>query len=69
MVPILLRGPVTQLDLAPRTFGRLKYAKVGTVAQLTGMTEQDLLDIPRLGQVILADIKKALAAEGLQLKG
>lgn len=68
--PVLLRGPVDgQLDLTFRTLGRLRYAGIKTVDQLVGMTEQDLLDIPRLGPRILADIKQALAKEGLQLKG
>lgn len=56
------------LYLMYRTYGRLRYAGIKTVGQLVGMTEQELLDIPRLGPVILADIKRALAKEGLQLK-
>lgn len=68
MMPVQLGGPVSQLDVSFKTLGRLRYAQIYTVDQLVGMEEQDLLDIPRLGQAILADIKKALAAEGLQLK-
>lgn len=57
------------LDLTYRSYGRLRYAGIEKIGQLVGMTEQDLLDIPRLGPRILADIKQALAQEGLQLKG
>jgi len=59
---------VTQLDLSLRSLGRLRYAKVGTVNELLELTERDLLDIPRLGDALLADIKRALAVEGLSLK-
>jgi len=66
--PILGEGSVHQLDLSFRSLGRLRYAKVETVNELLELTERDLLDIPRLGDTILADIKKALATEGLELK-
>ena len=55
------------LGLTFRSFGRLRYAGVETIGQLVAMTEQDLLDVPRLGPRILADIKRALAEEGLEL--
>jgi DNA-directed RNA polymerase alpha subunit len=65
---ILLDGSVEQLDLGFRSLGRLRYAKVGTVNELLELSERDLLDIPRLGVTILADIKAALAKEGLTLR-
>lgn len=67
---VILNGPIEgQIEMSFKAYARLKYAGVRTVAQLVAMTEQDLLDIPRLGPRILADIKQALAQEGLQLKG
>lgn len=67
--PVVLSGPIDgQLELTFRALGRLKYAKITTVFQLIQMTERDLLDIPFLGNVILMDIKAALAMEGLSLR-
>ena len=51
-----------------RAHGRLRYAKITTVGELVALTEDDLLDIPHMGQLTLANIKAALAAEDMYLK-
>lgn len=50
------------LNLSRRAYGRLRWAGIETVGQLTAMRDDDLLAIRNLGPVLLAEIREKLAA-------
>lgn len=52
-----------------RARSRLEAAAVTTVGQLCAMTAEDVTDIPRAGKTVLAEIRRALTANGLHLAG
>lgn len=52
-----------------RARSRLEAVNVTTVGQLCAMTAEDVTDIPRAGKTVLAEIRRALAANGLHLAG
>lgn len=52
-----------------RARSRLEAVNVTTVGQLCAMTAADITDIPRAREGVLAEIRRALAANGLHLAG
>jgi hypothetical protein len=59
---------IEDLDLPVRPFNLLKREGVNTIAALTSMTEESLLDFRNLGVKDLASIKTALERHGLRLR-
>jgi DNA-directed RNA polymerase alpha subunit len=57
------------LGLTSKVEGALRGAKIETVEALAACTEQQLLDLPNVGDVAVAAIKKALKGAGKKLAG
>jgi DNA-directed RNA polymerase alpha subunit len=62
-----LSTPIEGLELSTRSKNALVNQGVKTVAQLVPHTEQELLKLPNLGGISLAEIKALLKRHGLRL--
>jgi DNA-directed RNA polymerase subunit alpha len=60
---------VAELDLSVRSRKALDTLNIGTVGQLTEVSEEQLLSCKNFGQTSLAEIKKKLADLDLTLRG
>ena len=60
---------VDRLELTIRSSNCLRNAKIFTITQLLGYTENKLLAIPNLGRKSLKEIIEVLEVRGLKLKG
>ena len=58
---------IDELELTVRTLSILKAENICCVGDLVQRTETDLLNIPRVGQKALNEIKEALASHWLTL--
>lgn len=56
--------PIEDLNLTVRTYNCLKRAGIDTVAELAGLTDRDLLDVPNLGPKSFAEVRQAVAVSG-----
>jgi len=59
---------IDELELTVRTLGILKAENICCVGDLVQRTETDLLNIPRVGQKALNEIKEVLASHWLTLE-
>ena len=62
-----LERPIATLDLSVRASNCLDAAKIGTVGELTRLTEHDLLQIRSFGKTSLMEVRQKLADLGLTL--
>jgi DNA-directed RNA polymerase subunit alpha len=60
--------PLFELNLSTRACGCLTGNGIHSIQQLIAKSETDLAAIPGLGATMLAEIKGALAANGLELE-
>ena len=60
---------IADLDLSVRSRKALDTLKIGTVGQLTEISEEQLLACKNFGQTSLVEIKKKVADLGLTLRG
>lgn len=58
---------VSELNLSTRAKNALQKAKIFTLADLVGRTEEELLELPGLGASALKEIKELLHSKGLGL--
>ena len=63
----LLDKPVAALNLSARASNCLEAARVGTLRELAGRTEQDLLRVRSFGKTSLTEVQRKLADFGLWL--
>jgi|GEM_PF-2114354 len=63
----LLRLPIEELEMQPRTTAVLKCEDIHYLGDLIQRTEGELLKIPNLGKKSLTEIKEELARRGLIL--
>jgi DNA-directed RNA polymerase subunit alpha len=64
----VLKTRVENLELSTRTANALSEANIRTIGGLTKKTEQDILELPGLGQKAVDEIKDALGTLGVSLK-
>ncbi len=63
-----LNRSVEDLDLSVRSYNCLKRASINTVADLTNMSEEDMMKVRNLGRKSLKEIKEKLEGMGLGFK-
>ena len=60
----MLRIPIEQLQLSPRSHNCLKYAGVNTVGDVVRMSEAELLRIRNFGGQCLEELRMRLHEQG-----
>lgn len=61
-----LEMKIEQLDLSVRLFNSLKRSGIYTVAQIIGLTEEDVMRFRSLGRKSFRELKEKLAEQGLE---
>lgn len=64
----ILEMPVEELEFSVRSYNCLKRAGIQTVADLTGMTEDEMLKVRNLGKKSLEEVMTKLSDLGLDLR-
>jgi len=64
----LLASPLTILGLTLRSYNALTTNGISTVGDLLAHTEVDIATLPRIGPIVLAEIKAKLSANDLPLR-
>lgn len=62
-----LQMPVTELELSVRASNCLESARIATVSELVGKSDNDLLKVRSFGKTSLREVKKKLQEMGLDL--
>src|SRR6059036_359436 len=61
--------PIEELELGVRSYNCLKRVGIETIGDLTSKSENELVAIPNFGRKSIEEVRGALAAHGLTLKG
>jgi DNA-directed RNA polymerase subunit alpha len=61
--------PIEELELGVRSYNCLKRVGIETIGDLTSKSEPELVAIPNFGRKSIEEVRAALAAHGLTLKG
>ena len=61
--------PIEELELGVRSYNCLKRVGIETIGDLTSKSESELVAIPNFGRKSIEEVRAALAAHGLMLKG
>ena len=61
--------PIEELELGVRSYNCLKRVGIETIGDLTSKSENELVAIPNFGRKSIEEVRSALAAHGLMLKG
>jgi DNA-directed RNA polymerase subunit alpha len=61
--------PIEELELGVRSYNCLKRVGIETIGDLTSKSEGELVAIPNFGRKSIEEVRGALAAHGLTLKG
>jgi DNA-directed RNA polymerase subunit alpha len=61
--------PIEELELGVRSYNCLKRVGIETIGDLTSKSETELVAIPNFGRKSIEEVRSALAAHGLTLKG
>src|SRR5213593_2762204 len=61
--------PIEELELGVRSYNCLKRVGIETIGDLTSKSEAELVAIPNFGRKSIEEVRGALAAHGLSLKG
>jgi Bacterial RNA polymerase, alpha chain C terminal domain/Homeodomain-like domain len=61
--------PIERMGLGTRTSWALQYDGLKTAGELAALTDAELLRIPNVGKVALAEVRGALAALGIERTG
>ena len=61
--------PIEELELGVRSYNCLKRVGIETIGDLVSKTENELSAIPNFGRKSIEEVKDALAAHGLLLRG
>src|ERR671934_105343 len=61
--------PIEELELGVRSYNCLKPVGIETIGDLTSKSENELVAIPNFGRKSIEEVRGALAAHGLTLKG
>ena len=61
--------PIEELELGVRSYNCLKRVGIETIGDLTSKSETELVAIPNFGRKSIEEVRSALAAHGLMLKG
>jgi DNA-directed RNA polymerase subunit alpha len=61
--------PIEELELGVRSYNCLKRVGIETIGDLTSKSESELVAIPNFGRKSIEEVRSALAAHGLNLKG
>jgi DNA-directed RNA polymerase subunit alpha len=61
--------PIEELELGVRSYNCLKRVGIETIGDLTSKSEGELVAIPNFGRKSIEEVRSALAAHGLMLKG
>ena len=61
--------PIEELELGVRSYNCLKRVGIETIGDLTSKSENELVAIPNFGRKSIEEVRSALAAHGLTLKG
>ena len=59
---------IEDLDLSVRSYNCLKRANIGTVLELTGKSEEEMMKVKNLGKKSLKEIKEKLQSIGLSFR-
>jgi len=61
--------PIEELELGVRSYNCLKRVGIETIGDLTSKSENELVAIPNFGRKSIEEVRSALGAHGLTLKG
>ena len=61
--------PIEELELGVRSYNCLKRVGIETIGDLTSKSENELVAIPNFGRKSIEEVRAALGAHGLTLKG
>jgi DNA-directed RNA polymerase subunit alpha len=61
--------PIEELELGVRSYNCLKRVGIETIGDLTSKTENELVAIPNFGRKSIEEVRGALQAHGLTLRG
>ena len=61
--------PIEELELGVRSYNCLKRVGIETIGDLTSKTESELVAIPNFGRKSIEEVRGALLAHGLTLRG
>ncbi|MFO7572970.1 MAG: DNA-directed RNA polymerase subunit alpha [Gaiellaceae bacterium] len=61
--------PIEELELGVRSYNCLKRVGIETIGDLTSKSENELVAIPNFGRKSIEEVRAALGAHGLGLKG
>src|SRR5438093_1362969 len=61
--------PIEELELGVRSYNCLKRVGIETIGDLTSKSDGELVAIPNFGRKSIEEVRGALAAHGLTLKG
>ena len=58
---------LSDIGVSARWVNKFEEAGIVTVADLVGKTEDELIDLPGIGQKAVEEVKEGLAANGLSI--